>query len=435
MNRFYKWLTIILALCLPWHGAISVFLPDFARYWKEFVLFLFFATALRGAAGFLGEIYFKSGLEELKKLLSPDLKNKSHIFAGLFLVYGSILVLFAPDKITALIAFRYLGLGIAVYLLFYLVSKNPPLRQGFGGQAAKFQKFFAKYFSLTFIYSSLASVLFGSWIKFGNGAEITRNFYSQTISSWVPGQKIPLWHEAGDFIRMQGASSGPIEFSHLLVVVLFLTLISKLKNIYKILFSAIFLFGIWQSASRAAMLGAVIILVFNVIYPLIKKGARGIFSAKILGGIGFLLFLIIALTPTLSPRERELFLERAGTSAHFTRPVEAAKFGLENIFSNNLGKLGPAARAKNLREKNDDKAMIAEHVFVDVFAQMGIIGLFLYLAFFYFLFWDLQPKFRGIFWAILILMNLATIFDMTPVAITFFTIFFLGTKLVNPAKK
>lgn len=410
MNRFYKLLTIILALCLPWHGAITVFLPDFFRYWKEVILFLFFA-------GFCWEIYSKLGLRTFKDFLSPDLKNKSVTFAGLFLIYGLTLVLLSVDKVTALMAFRYLGLGVFVYLLFSLISQN----------SAKFQGKFEKYFSLTFIYSSTTSVLFGSWIKFGNGAEIARNFYSQTISSWVPGQTIPLWHEVGGFVRMQGASSGPIEFSHLLLVALFLTLISKIKNIYKVLFSVIFLFGIWQSASRAAAVGAIILLILHFIYPL-KKEILEIFkkSKKI-----FLITILTIIFAGFWGINNTNILQRSGTLDHFTRPIESAQFGLDNIFSNNLGKLGPAARAKNLRENNNDKAMIAENVFIDVFAQMGVIGIILYLLFFYYLFKNIQPKFRGFFLAALIVMNLATIFDMTPVAISFFVLFFMERKGVK----
>ncbi|HID92402.1 TPA: hypothetical protein EYP45_04775 [Candidatus Peregrinibacteria bacterium] len=283
---------------------------------------------------------------------------------------------------------------------------------------------FKKTFSKYFIFSSVSSIAFGSWVKFGNGAEITRNFYSQTISSWVPGQTIPLWHEAGEFVRMQGASSGPIEFSHLLLVALFFTLISKLKNIYKILFSAVFLFGIWQSYSRAAILGAIIILLFHLIYPLKDKISEIIKKNK----KKVLITVLVVIFAGFWGIQNTNTLERAGTLEHFTRPVEAAKFGLDNIFSNNLGKLGPAARAKNLRENNNDSAMIAENVFIDIFAQMGIIGLILYLLFFFYLAKELEPKFLGIFLASLLVMNLATIFDMTPVSILFFAIFFIGTK-------
>ena len=403
MNRFYKWLTIILALLLPWHGAITVFLPDFARYWKEIILLLFFA-------GFCWEVVKSKQIP-----LTPFLKggSKELFFAGLFLLYGLVLVAFSAEKGTALVAFRYLGLGLAVYLLFSLLAEK----------IAGFRRDFFKNFTKPFIFSAVLSTLFGAWIKFGNGAEIARKFYSQTISSWVPGQKIPLWHEAGDFIRLQGASSGPIEFSHILLVALFLTTISRIDRVYKTIIYAILWFGIYQSHSRAAILAGLLIFLFNFISPLIK-GARGICKKK----ISIIFSIIFIFFAGFWGIKNTNFLQRAGTSDHFTRPIEAAQFGLDNIFSNNLGKLGPAARAKNLREKNDDKALIAENVFVDVFAQMGIIGLILYLGFFWALWQNLRPNFRGFLLVALLTMNLATIFDMTPVAIAYFLVFWLGVK-------
>jgi len=418
VNRFYRLLTIILALCLPWHGAITVFLPDFTRYWKEVVLILFFA-------GFCWE-YFnnKKNKKSLKDwmLTFAGTRQQEKFFAGLFLIYGLGLVLFSAEKGTALLAFRYLGLGFVVYLLFSLISQN----------SAKFRKEFFKNFVPTFIFSAISSTLFGAWIKFGNGAEITRNFYSQTISSWVPGQTIPLWHEAGDFIRLQGASSGPIEFSHILLVALFLTTISQINRVYKALIYAILCFGIYQSHSRAAIFAGFLVLLFHSTFLLKdffkNRIGRNLslqnFAKKL---TGFFIILFIACMGFWGIKNTNI-LQRAGTSDHFTRPIEAMKFGLDNIFSNNLGKLGPAARAQNLRENNNDSAMIAENVFVDVFAQMGIIGVVLYLLFFWSLFQKLTLKFRGFFLAALIVMNLATIFDMTPVAILFFVVFFVGTE-------
>lgn len=396
MNCLFKWLTIILALCLPWHGAITVFLPDYFRYWKEIVLFLYFA-------GFCWK-YIQD-----KKYKLPLFTNKAlpSFYAILFLVCGALLVLFSEDKITALLAFRYLGMGIAVYLLFSLISQN------FAG----FKEGFNKYFRKIFIFSNIASVLFGIWIKFSSGVNIVENFYSKTISSWVPGQTIPIWHESGYFIRMQGASSGPIEFSHLLFIALFLTLTSKLKDIYKILFSSVLLFGIYQSYSRAAVLGAIILLLFVLFKHLnfaIKKNKKEILMSIIM--VFFAGFW--GLTNTN-------ILERTGTSDHFKRPIESTKFAIKNVFSNNLGKLGPAARKKNLREKNDDKAMIAENVFIDIFAQMGILGISFYLLFIFSLLKNIKPEYYGFIFAFFLLMNMATIFDMTPVSITFFSVLFI----------
>jgi len=92
-------------------------------------------------------------------------------------------------------------------------------------------------------------------------------------------------------------------------------------------------------------------------------------------------------------------------------------------FTGNLGRLGPSARAKNLKEYNDDKAMIAENVFADYFAQMGLLGLALAVGFFVFLFRETAPQAWPFLVGTIVLANTATIFDMTPVSIFFFLLF------------
>ena len=91
-------------------------------------------------------------------------------------------------------------------------------------------------------------------------------------------------------------------------------------------------------------------------------------------------------------------------------------------------------KAKNMKEYNDDKAMIAENVFLDYFAQSGIIGFVLVILFFCALFGETA----GFAWAFLGLTalsaNAATIFDMTPVSILFFLIFafFASLNTIKP---
>jgi hypothetical protein len=71
---------------------------------------------------------------------------------------------------------------------------------------------------------------------------------------------------------------------------------------------------------------------------------------------------------------------------HLTRPIEAFKVALENPVTGVLGAFGPAARAKNLKENNIDYAPIAESVPFDIAAQMGFVGLLLWLGFIGFVF-------------------------------------------------
>ena len=131
----------------------------------------------------------------------------------------------------------------------------------------------------------------------------------------------------------------------------------------------------------------------------------------------------------LSQDFQKKFLERGGTSEHFTRPLEAIQVGLDRPFLGHLGQLGPAARALHLREKNDDQALIAENVFVDYFAQLGIVGVFLAFAFFVSVFWRVQESWFPLIGGFLVVAHLATIFDMTPLSIAFFLVLSFIQKL------
>ena len=400
-KRMVAYLVLVLALGLPFHGVISVFLPDCFRFWKEVIL-----------AILLGIMMY----EEVKNYLGcahtsprPSFERRGK-WAILFLLWGSLLILLNEDKVTALIAFRYLGIGFLVYLIFSSMFRI---------YGESFKREVIHKFSKYFIGSCVVSVLFGTCAKFLGGYEVLKQFYSTTISSWVPGQTLPLYHEAGGLIRMQGGSSGPIEFSHLLLGAVFLSLYSKtpLAPFIKGAVICVLLFGIYQSYSRAALLalliGVVIWLLTEESLKRLRKGFIGIIFMSVIGG-----GLHVFNTPELQQK----LLERGGSSDHITRPIEAFEMGIEHPLLGNLGALGPAARAKNLSENNDDKAPIAENVFVDYFAQLGMIGLVLAIGFFVSVFWKVQKQWWPFIGGFLIVTNLATVFDMTPLAITFFIV-------------
>jgi len=90
---------------------------------------------------------------------------------------------------------------------------------------------------------------------------------------------------------------------------------------------------------------------------------------------------------------------------------------------------------KKFGKKNDDRAPIAENVFVDWFAQLGVLGLLLGLGFLVAVVKNTKPNCWGFFAAVLLMMNLATIFDMTPLAISFFALFAFSQKSEKIHKK
>ena len=399
-------LFIILLILLPHHGVITVFGPDWIRFWKEGVLLVLGVVAIcnmrhaicknktchselkqsgdEESISRTDRSFVKAQDDKGLRKYAPSLLSPS-AFALLFLLWATILVVINPDLHTALVAFRYLGLGYVVFLIIQYSIFSIQCRGARSQQSISISTL-AHYF----ILSLLVSVLFGFWAQFLGGYEALTAWYSNTISSWVPGQTIPLYHESDGVIRMQGTSSGPIEFSHLLVVGLFLLLFQKNSSALRLsrssanwsigtlahyLILLLFVLAIYFSHSRAAMIGVVILLIAKGIEQFREQELQQfkvIISSSIIGMI-----ISIGIGSFFAPS----LLHRAGTSDHITRPIEAIKTGFEHPFVGQIGTWGPAARAKNLTESSNDNAPIAENVFADYFVQLGILGLLCSLGF------------------------------------------------------
>lgn len=437
LDTVAKVLAVTLGILLPWHGFISVVLPDVFRFWKEGVLAILLAVVI---------LENHRAHRRLKKFELPHISELSAFF---FLCWGLLLIFTHEDVSQGALAFRYLGLGFFVFLLWHRWSmRESPDAETF----RKRQASMLCTFTSAFVPSCVASVLFGTWAQWGGGFEVLQAIYSSTISSWVPGQEIPLYHEVHGSIRMQGGSSGPVAFAHLLFLAVFLQLWFNggespsspkwwKRTLWPALVFMILFFGIFQSQSRAALIATVIILFWALIgYHFVtaerwKKFCQAQHLVKwilvaILALVG--LKLLILKTPLgTTPLMQTQIVQRAGDIDHIMKPLQAIEVGNQSPFWGHLGGLGPAARSKNLIENNDDKALIAENVFADYFAQLGMMGFGLSLFFFGSVFysrykraesWTKRVLLIGFMLAFLVVMNLATIFDMTPVSIAFFMV-------------
>ncbi|MCF7812465.1 hypothetical protein K9M59_02620 [Candidatus Gracilibacteria bacterium] len=400
MQTFLSRLFFLTGALLPLHGAMTVFLPSEVRYWKEIVLVIFVGVALAQ------EIIRFRKKEKVSFLWSE-------VLAFLFSIWLFFLVVTASDQTTALIAARYLGWG---FLLFLSVARI------LNSYTTETRQIFFQFFLRGFLLGCGFSVLFGIWAKHLGGFEILQNFYSPTISSWVPGQILPLYHETGSFIRMQGMSSGPTEFAHLLLAGLFLLPFARLSQVWKVILSFLFLWGIGASFTRTAwILAFAWMLYFSVQYVrLNKKNILLIVGIFILGGVGIFSF---------HKDLRQNIFQRVGSSEHLTRPLQALRLGFKEPLTGSLGQIGPAARIHNLHTRDDDQALIAENVFVDYFAQTGIIGFLLAVGFFGALFVESDRRAWPFLIAVLIAFNVATLLDMTPIALSFFLIFDFFVKI------
>jgi hypothetical protein len=399
MKRVETILLILIATLIPFHGFITVALPDGFRFWKE---------ALLGI-----KLLFLLGVEIHRWTRGKTLRlSKSETWALSFLIWLGALVVLHPDTMTAIVAARYLGMGVGVFFIFSRLFRILEFSE---------RKALFRTFSITFLISCALSAVMGIWTKFFGGFEVLSSLYSTTISSWVPGQATPLYHEVDGFIRMQGGSSGPIEFAYLILMSFFLLLLPHVSRykwgmFLRIVLGILFLFALFHSASRIAYGLAILGILFAIGQSLRlprKIVLTGIIAIVLLGT-----GLVIG-NETLNTK----FVQRVGTSEHFTKPVEAFRVGLSSPILGKLGTLGPAARAKNLRDNNDDRALIAENVFADVFAQMGVVGLGLLIGFFVSLLLGASSFFYPMILATLVAINSATLFDMVPISIAFFILF------------
>jgi hypothetical protein len=444
MKYLSSFIAITFGLFLPLHGGLTVFLPEL-RFWKEALLGLVVVFVVLCEAKF----FFQKPLNARSRLETYLKKfSKTDILAAGLLIWLFVLVLIDAEKIRAIQAVRYLGMLPFVYLVFSQLFKNiKKLNQVWHERKNIFVHYFCSYFLL----SVLISVIFGVWIKFGNGSLFVQNFYSNTISSWVPGQTLPMWHEIDGVMRMQGLASGPVAFGHFCLLALGIlpmwltqkkchpeldsgsSLSASTKQTVKIpdlvrhdrawifisvqiICSMFLLWAIWQSGSRAALLSAVLLIGWQLFQYVKIKNKKNVQSLLISGCVLFFVLGIGVLCKR--PMIVRSVFDRAGTSDHFTRPVEAFQKFIASPFIGNLGQLGPAARAWNLKNTNNDKALIAENVYIDYLAQTGVIGFILFFLFFFSAIYGAFLQWRGILLVFALTMSMATLLDMTPLAIS-----------------
>lgn len=413
------------------HGAVTVFLPEIFRWTKEILLggILLYVLVWLGWAFRVHRFSFFERANLLWWLI---------FFVAGYLFYLFGLVLLDPTM-QSLMAARYLALpwlGLLVGLLLAgipSVLRTSPLDQR--GELY--------FFLVGIIMGCLVSVGFGIWMKFLGGIEVLSNYYSSTISSWVPGQALPLYHAIDGQIRMQGMSSGPVAFGHMMLVGVMgcwylFRKFSHRTRLRAFLLGLVFLFifGIWESMSRGALVGLGV-LGLGLLWewyrssikaekapPLSLRGGWGMmvikkyfFNSSLSKGLGGICMLGITLFFLIST------VDRPGTIDHLTRPIEAVEMGLESRWIGDLGSVGPAARWANLRNNNDDSAFIAENVWLDIWLQTGLIGL-IFIGLILWQLWSLLPG-VGRVWllTVLVVTQFATLWDMVPVGLGMMVVF------------
>jgi O-antigen ligase len=193
-----------------------------------------------------------------------------------------------------------------------------------------------------------------------------------------------------------------------------------MKNIFKWGIPILLFWGIFHAGSRAVYL-IILLLVFLFVIKNYKKSSKKIFASIVKHRVKILIITLIAFLSlfVLFKISYNQIINRGGTIDHFLRPVKTVELILENPIRGSIGKIGPAARIQNLAKNNDDKALIAENIWLDYWAQLGFFGFLLALGVFLAGFFR-NDKTRILIGSFFLLGNMATIFDMTPLVILFF---------------
>ena len=362
-------LLIVLAFYISANGFLSVILPSYAQYTKDIILILLLFISIPD--------------------IIPTLKTYRNIgiITMILAVYALSISIFYVSDMYDVIAMRYIFMLPMVVFITLLQPINT-----------------YKYYINSFMIGIIISALFGLWTLYFDGFSYLSPLYSNTISSWVPYSTLPLYHKTGDFIRIQGLSSGPVEYAHLLLMGIYIVVQSTLKRYYSIPLIALLLISITLSHTRAVYIGT-LLLAFLYMYNTYKMRISTVFMSVISVIMVLSIMSIVYLTRY-----------RSGTLEHIKRPLEGIEMMMNSGFIGDIGSIGSAQRMRNMAINNDDKAFITENVWIDYGVQIGIIGMLLMLVYWIILYYES----RNILIIVMFIMTqMATIFDMTPISIAF----------------
>ena len=116
---------------------------------------------------------------------------------------------------------------------------------------------------------------------------------------------------------------------------------------------------------------------------------------------------------------------RVGTEEHLKNPMSAISLGFRKPLLGNLAQVGAGAKIKNFRENNDDSALLPENIYAEILAQMGFLGLLFFVLFMVFLFKNSSKSGKFFVLCSVFLGSLTSLFDMTPITISFFIVYAL----------
>lgn len=393
-QKTVEFLALLLVFVLPFNGLIST-ITRYKLGWGNFWIYkdLIVITLI-----VINSIAFMVGYKTLRKRLSII-----HLLIILFGIWTMASIIWAPDQ-----SFFRLAVGLKYNFMFLLAF--------FAGSSCWLmsEAFRDRLFTWTFAGGVLA-VITSLILHFGLGPENFTMFgYRPDWSTHYAGQAGAFCQkiENMDYCRLQGVFSGPNQLgAYLIILTSLLWLIPKMR--FKWIWFVAFLAVGVLTFSRSAILG---LIVFGALISFKNRWKVLIGSATGLGIIGFLM--------------KDFFLRPESTFGHFTNWM----LGIDAMIKAPILGLGlaTAGSAANFFKN----PIIPENWFLGIGAQMGIIGMFLFVVIYLGLLKKLENTSKPLAAAMIAmlapLMLLHTFEDVT-VAYTLF--FLIGIVCATPSKE
>ncbi len=389
----------VLGVLLPWQGVLAGALPAVVA-WKEVLLVCWLLLV----GGRTLQAAWQGGWGVMPSWVWP---------LGMLCGWG----------VGALFWFDVYGVGYELLALRYLLQATV-----WGGGVMLALHWWPEWvaalrtrWAKVYLCSVSLSAVFGGMVLLGWVPDVVLGWWSETISSWVPGQKIPLYHAAVGCPRLQGGASGPVALATLLLVGQWCVHSLGWRGWRWGVGQGVLLGLIGLSLTRS-VLGLSVVCLAGWAWQAGWVRGRTLWLGAVLGG-GLGGAIVLGWAPL---REQ---VWRVGSAQHLTAPVAGVRLAVsEHLLTGQLARSGPAARAHNLEKNDDDKALVTENVLVDVLVQLGVVGLLLTLWWW----WTVAgltpsgwPRWWGV--VVIVLLQTATLFDMMPVGMALWTAVGFGT--------
>lgn len=204
--------------------------------------------------------------------------------------------------------------------------------------------------------------------------------YSPNISSWSPGQPLPMYHavDTNSLVpRIMSTLSGPNQFSaYLLIILPIILLLSwQHRDSQRWAYLLFFLAGVislFFTYSRSAYIAfAIAVLIGMVIF--LRKNKKSI-RIIAMGGV-IVLVLLAGLAAFKWESIIQLVTRASSTQGHYERTIDGIIYTFQNPLGYGIGNAGPASARFN----EDKTGWLPESWYLQISLEMGILGLLLFI--------------------------------------------------------